>query len=83
MDKEHTSGIMARSIKENGNVIRDTEREKKNTQMEISMWETGSIINKKVMARTIATVLKISIKDSGRTIKVKGMGYSDSKVEIY
>ena len=34
------------------------------------------------MARTITTI-KISIKDSGRTIKEKDMGYSDSRMESY
>jgi hypothetical protein len=40
------------------------------------------MINLKVMAHTITTV-KISIKDSGRTVKEKDMGYSDTIVERY
>ena len=51
------------------------ERERENTykQMDIGIRETGSIIIRKVMERTITTPIKISIKDSGRKMKKKGM----------
>ena len=67
MDKEHSRRIVAMCIKENSDVIRNTERENTNGQMEKGIRETGSIITRKVMGHTI-TKIKISIKDSTRTI---------------
>jgi len=78
--------MMAMSIKENTDMIRHTERESTNGieihGKEISMWETSSMIKLKVMARTITTI-KVSIKDSSRTIIEKDMGYSESMMEIF
>jgi len=71
---------MAMSIRENSDMISITVRENSNGQMEIGIWETSSMVTGKAMAPTITTI-KISIKDSGRTIKEKDMGYSDSVME--
>jgi hypothetical protein len=48
--------------------------------MEIGIRETSSKFKRKVMGHTIKTALKISIKDSTRTIKKKGMEFTDSRM---
>ena len=73
MDKEHSSFIMAISIKENSDMINITEWEITNMLVVVGIWEIGSTIIKKAMADTITTI-KIFIKDNLRTVKQKDMG---------
>jgi len=51
--------------------------------MEIGIRETSSIISKKVMGHTITTPFNRSIRDSSRTIKEKGMEFTDTRVVTY